>query len=420
MRRLCGIIGMLALAGVSATAQVSPGVGVSLSPTGASISFDFFFSSLGPYGEWVAVDNSVYAWRPVNVGGTWRPYYNGRWAWTDYGWYWASEEPWAWATYHYGRWYYDDYYGWMWMPGYDWAPAWVEWRIGGDYCGWAPLGPYALFSASWGIYYARPWMTPYSYWCFAPCGYMGNDDLYHHVYRTEDNARIIGRTRSVGSVRSDGGRIVTRGPEREYIERRGNLRVPRADLVDVESRDGQRIVRNGEHERIEVFRPRIAETPANGSVVRPERVRTGERTISLDTRNIDGRSRSVAREQGRDLRRLEDYIRGPSLRRDDVPDRHIQTNKAPDQNRLSGQARGRQSPQPGTVDREQRPQPDIRREAPRQERRYEQPRIERRDPERIPRINAPQRQPQRIEPQRQNSGGQRADPSPPRSGRDRR
>ena len=32
-----------------------------------------------------------------------------------------------------------DSYGWVWVPGYEWGPAWVSWRTGGDYVGWAPL-----------------------------------------------------------------------------------------------------------------------------------------------------------------------------------------------------------------------------------------------------------------------------------------
>ena len=34
----------------------------------------------------------------------WRPYTLGRWAYTDDGWTWISDEPFGWITYHYGRW----------------------------------------------------------------------------------------------------------------------------------------------------------------------------------------------------------------------------------------------------------------------------------------------------------------------------
>jgi hypothetical protein len=33
--------------------------------------------------------------------------------------------------------------GWVWVPGSEWAPAWVSWRESDDYIGWAPLPPEA-------------------------------------------------------------------------------------------------------------------------------------------------------------------------------------------------------------------------------------------------------------------------------------
>ena len=69
----------------------------------------------------------------------------GHWVYTDeWGWYWVSdddEDDWGWVTYHYGRWAFDRRLGWFWVPGDEWAPAWVDWRYGGDYVGWAPLPP---------------------------------------------------------------------------------------------------------------------------------------------------------------------------------------------------------------------------------------------------------------------------------------
>jgi hypothetical protein len=69
--------------------------------------------------------------------------------WSDQGWTWLSDEPYGWATYHYGRWYQDSEIGWAWVPGNDWAPAWVSWQEGNDYVGWAPLPPGANVNASY-------------------------------------------------------------------------------------------------------------------------------------------------------------------------------------------------------------------------------------------------------------------------------
>jgi len=277
-------------------------------PPPFGVSFGVFYSSLSPYGEWISVGADLYGWRPQRVAADWRPYTYGRWVWTDDGWYWASDEPWGWAAYHYGRWYYDDYYGWVWIPGYDWAPAWVEWRYGGDYIGWAPLSPYAVFSVSFGIHYRTHWVTPNSWWSFTDCGHIAAHDMHRYVYRDGDNDRYIGRTRDFGSVRYEGGRVMSRGPDRGEIERRGNVRIDRADIVDVSDRQGERIVRGSDNrERIETYRPRISASDDRSAVSRPPAVRQTDRPVTLDTRGLDVRSREENLERGRDIRRSEQY-----------------------------------------------------------------------------------------------------------------
>jgi len=111
---------------------------------GADISMDFIYDNLSG-GNWIDVEGYGYGWQPdLGVSDpNWRPYSDGYWAYTDYGWTWISYEDFGWATYHYGRWANLADYGWVWFPGedLDWGPAWVSWRTGGDYIGWAPLPP---------------------------------------------------------------------------------------------------------------------------------------------------------------------------------------------------------------------------------------------------------------------------------------
>src|SRR5439155_21113565 len=66
-----------------------------------------FYEPLTPYGGWVEVRSYGRCWHPARVAAGWRPYGIGHWEWTDCGWYWVSDEPWAWACYHYGSWVYD-------------------------------------------------------------------------------------------------------------------------------------------------------------------------------------------------------------------------------------------------------------------------------------------------------------------------
>ncbi len=105
------------------------------------VALEDFVEALAPHGTWVEHRRWGRVWRPKDVGPDWKPYFRGRWARTDLGWYWVSEEPWGWATYHFGRWFLDPLEGWIWVPGRGWAPAWVAWRVGKRLAGWAPIGP---------------------------------------------------------------------------------------------------------------------------------------------------------------------------------------------------------------------------------------------------------------------------------------
>ncbi len=120
-------------------------------------------SDLDSNGSWIYVSSyGGWAWRPyVAVG--WRPYYHGSWVYGPSGCLvWVSDEPWGWVPYHYGRWAYDPGYGWFWMPGAGYAPAWVYWMYGSGYIGWAPAG-------YWDCY------RPYYNWCYRPYSRAGLD-----------------------------------------------------------------------------------------------------------------------------------------------------------------------------------------------------------------------------------------------------
>jgi hypothetical protein len=96
---------------------------------------------LGGYGDWRYSGSYGNVWVP-HVDDGWRPYYDGRWTYSRGGWFWVSYEPWGWAPYHYGRWGWSLDFGWYWIPGNVFAPAWVSWYSYGDYVGWCPLNYY--------------------------------------------------------------------------------------------------------------------------------------------------------------------------------------------------------------------------------------------------------------------------------------
>ncbi len=129
-----------------------------------------FEPALAPYGDWVNT-NGVRAFRPAPglVGNDFTPYAShGRWVSTEAGWSFSTSLPFGWATYHYGRWWFDPMYGWIWIPDTTWGPAWVDWRYGGGYTGWAPLPP-VIFAS-----YYRP------RWFFVNSPYFCSHNLYQY------------------------------------------------------------------------------------------------------------------------------------------------------------------------------------------------------------------------------------------------
>jgi len=137
------------------------------------------------------VDGLGRVWHPYDsiVGAGFQPYStHGHWVYTDAGWAWASDYDWGWAPFHYGRWWIDSLYGWVWLPGSTWAPAWVSWRYGGGYAGWAPLTPMGYV---WGAgYWGRSW-------CFTETRYMTSPGVATYVVHGDRVGTIYQSTNEV-------------------------------------------------------------------------------------------------------------------------------------------------------------------------------------------------------------------------------
>jgi len=239
----------------------SDGFDVSVDDGGASasVTFDTFHSALSPYGQWVVAGSYGRVWRP-NVAAGWRPYYYGRWEWTNEGWLWVSDEPWGWGPYHYGRWTYDSFYGWVWVPGYQWAPAWVSWRYSGDAVGWAPLAP------GLSIY-----VTTYPFvdvwWTFVPTLRFVSVPVYqvayapsytrHHFYRTAPAPARAAPRPGPGRV-SVAPAPAWGGPAPRSIEERVGRPIRAARVVAAPSPGASR-ARPGE---VSIYRPEVRAAPA--------------------------------------------------------------------------------------------------------------------------------------------------------------
>lgn len=199
----------------------------------------FFYDELSPFGEWVRTREHGWAWFPRDVHAGWRPYDDGRWVDTDYGWTWVSYEPFGWATYHYGRWAWDPRFGWLWVPGRVWGPAWVSWQYGGGYVGWAPLPPAADFEIGFGLRLGGFDLTlgirPDSY-NFVPERSFLDSRLARHRVPTARNVTIIHNTTNITQYNYVDNRVINRGVEVRNIERATGRRTPRLRVAEARTK----------------------------------------------------------------------------------------------------------------------------------------------------------------------------------------
>jgi len=204
---------------------------------GQEVSVDYFYNNLSG-GNWIDVEGYGYGWQPdVAVNDqNWRPYADGYWAYTDDGWTWISYEDFGWATYHYGRWANLADYGWTWFPGddLDWGPAWVSWRTGGDYVGWAPLPPRGP-----GIVYEGRPIGPQvdiefdigpEYYNFCEVRYIGEPVLRNYIAPPVQNVTYINNTVNVTNITVKNNVVYNYGPNYEALSAHSTRPIQRLSI----------------------------------------------------------------------------------------------------------------------------------------------------------------------------------------------
>jgi hypothetical protein len=201
---------------------------------GSQVDVSYFYENLSPYGQWFQEPAYGWCWTPYDLSPGWRPYSDGHWEYTDYGWSWVANERWGWAPYHYGRWFFDDSYGWVWVPGTEWAPAWVAWRYGDDYVGWAPLPPAAGWDASIGLRFADASAIRSDEWCFVPRRHVLDVNLRVQVTVVARNVTLFQRSRDATRYEVRDGRPANIGFDIAQFESSVGRRVPRVRIVDVD------------------------------------------------------------------------------------------------------------------------------------------------------------------------------------------
>ncbi|MBN3582763.1 hypothetical protein JYB64_10245 [Algoriphagus aestuarii] len=248
------------------------------------VSFQVFYDQLMPYGDWVKDANYGYIWLPA-VGADFHPYgSNGHWMMTDYGNTWVSYYDWGWAPFHYGRWYFDDFYqSWAWIPGYDWGPAWVNWRTGGGYYGWAPLGPGVSISVRVNI--------PSFHWVFLPSHRIYHHHAYNYYAPRKTKIKIYNNTTVINNTVVYNNNRYVSGPNRRDVERVTRQVIPVYSVRGSQAPGRASVSRNS----VELYRPDLSDSRGRTVEARPSRVASADQVKSNRSQSRNTYSTSPSR-----------------------------------------------------------------------------------------------------------------------------
>lgn len=224
MRR--GLAAVILFSGLMALFAAGP------AEAAVSVSISYFSEQLAPQGQWVVAGSFGDVWVPTVAPG-WAPYVNGEWAYTDYGWTWVSYDPFD-IPFHYGTWAWDDRYGWVWIPGTVWAPAWVTWAYTDDYVGWAPLPP--SFALSVSGYAGSPVVVSETRYVFVPSNRFVGVNVTTARVAPQQSTTIFARANKVTNFNVSAGTVRTAGPEPARIEKAVGRKIERASIEKVKTR----------------------------------------------------------------------------------------------------------------------------------------------------------------------------------------
>jgi hypothetical protein len=228
--------------------------------SGGDVSYEVFYDELAPYGSWIDYPEYGYVWIP-RVSVDFHPYATqGHWVMTNYGWTWVSDFRWGWAAFHYGRWAFEPRFGWMWLPGRVWGPAWVAWRESPDYFGWAPLGPFVDISINISC--------PFDHYRFVPRRYFAHRNIYNYYADRRNHVTIINNTTIINTTHVVNKNNYYYGPRKDFVETAVGQKIRTANVYDNKKPDATVV----ENDRVIVYRPRIDNVPVDGRKSAPKRV----------------------------------------------------------------------------------------------------------------------------------------------------
>jgi hypothetical protein len=274
------------------------------------VDVSIFYDELAPYGRWFSLEDYGYVWTPYDVPIGWRPYTDGYWVYTDWGWTWVSNYRWGWAPFHYGRWVFHARHGWVWRPGTVWGPAWVVWRhrpgpAGVGWIGWAPMPPQIEWRVGFGL--QAEWgevdrvVEPFWYSFVEERNFTAHD-LGKRLELPARNVTLLQGSQNVTNYAWAENRVINRGIAIERVEQMVGRPVPRGRVADAGAPGRGAEVRGND---VLIYRPTIERETAPRAPRQEPPIRKPDSNADQTRRREETEQHRLETQQARDRDALE-------------------------------------------------------------------------------------------------------------------
>ncbi len=155
----------------------------------------------------------------------------------------------------------------MWFPGtdLDWGPAWVSWRTGGDYIGWAPLPPRGVGV----VYEGQPigatvdieYDIGPEYYNFCDVRFIGEPVLRDRIFPPTQNVTYITNTVNVTNIYVQNNVVYNYGPNYDVVSTYSSRPIQRLAIERETAADLSSAAKSGALTRVQGNKLMVAAPP---------------------------------------------------------------------------------------------------------------------------------------------------------------
>jgi len=242
------------------------------------------------------------------------------------------------------------------VPHTQWAPAWVSWRQGAGYVGWAPLPPSARIDARGIVEVHETAIAPRAF------VFVSEQRLLEPVRHTTvivNNTTVINQTVNITKVQVVNKTVINEGPRPEIIERKSGRKIEAVPVRELRRKEETEVATR--RRNIPPTHAETVQSPVRSEAAKtiPARERspvanpTEASTVPQPTRNEIRKPAEVKPIQNAAPPEVERPIRNQVRPEPKAEKPGLQTAPA------DAEAKGRQEAKPSVLSRETRPQSEA-------------------------------------------------------------